>query len=219
MSTEMHNSNHLTRTRIVWATLVLSMTIAAGLLFVLNPTHSSASTLAPAVSPASMTQDLDAIWNSSVQTRESGWDAIVIHHSATPLGSAETLARRDEENGIRGLGMHFVIGNGQGSNDGLIEIGYRWDEQLPGAHTVGPQADVLNRRAVGICLIGNGESRPFTNAQYESLAALVASLQEKLDIPAERVVLHRDVAGVTSPGRLFREAAFRQALTAGSQTP
>ena len=131
------------------------------------------------------------------------------------------------DEGLAGLGYHFVVGNGQGLPDGFIEVGPRWNRQLPGAHvasrTAGDgsrlvtlredaSAEQLNLHAVGICLIGNGERRPFTDRQIHELAALVRRLQRELGIPAERVFLHSDVAPVASPGGCFPTGAFEAQL-------
>ncbi|RMD63068.1 MAG: N-acetylmuramoyl-L-alanine amidase, partial [Planctomycetota bacterium] len=91
-------------------------------------------------------------------------------------------------------------------------VGYRWLDQLPGAHAAGPDQDVYNRRWIGICLIGDGDRRPFTPAQLRRLTELLQALQERLGITEDRVLLHRQIAATTSPGRLFPEAEIREAL-------
>jgi N-acetyl-anhydromuramyl-L-alanine amidase AmpD len=137
------------------------------------------------------------------------WQAIVIHHSGSPAGDAEMLNRLHIEHGLDGLGYHFVIGNGSGMGDGAIHVGYRWNRQLAGAHALGESADWFNRHAIAICLVGNGESRPFTDLQMESLIRLIDELAWRYSIPASQVVLHRQIAKVRSPGQYFNEAALR----------
>src|SRR4051812_3753672 len=51
------------------------------------------------------------------------WQYIVIHHSATPSGSAAAFDRMHRAKGWDELGYHFVIGNGTMSGDGQIEVG------------------------------------------------------------------------------------------------
>ena len=46
------------------------------------------------------------------------------------------------------------------------------------------------------------------------LALLVRRLQKELNIPADQVYLHSDVAGVSSPGRFFSAAEFEAQLIA-----
>jgi hypothetical protein len=124
------------------------------------------------------------------------WRGIVIHHSGTPGGDLASLERRHVQDGLTGLGYHFVIGNGQGLDDGQVAVGYRWDRQLAGAA-------YYNEHTVAICLIGNGERRPFTERQVHELIALVRQLQAALGIPASEVHLHSALSGVASPGQYF----------------
>lgn len=203
----------LTRTKLVWLSLAASMTAVAGLLLLTGPRPPVASTpIAAALGDEPTHRGIEAIFETAEPLDHDRWAAVVIHDSSTPSGSADTLARRDEARGIRGLGMHFVIGNGQGLGDGEIQIGYRWDQQLPGAHVVGQRGEELNLTAVGICLVGDGERRAFTPAQINALAELVATLRERLGLPPDAVLLHRDVAAVASPGRLFPTGSFQARL-------
>jgi N-acetyl-anhydromuramyl-L-alanine amidase AmpD len=107
-----------------------------------------------------------------------------------------------------------VIGNGHGIGDGEVHVGYRWLDQLPGAHVAGPQGDRLNRTSIGICLVGDGHRHEFTQEQMTRLLDLVASLRATLDIPASQVYLHSDVAQVADPGLMFPAAAFREQVAA-----
>ena len=141
------------------------------------------------------------------------WTGIVIHHLGQPFGTAESVHRMHLGWGYQGLGYHFLIGNGNGLADGEVHVGYRWNQQLPGAHVVGPDATKLNEHTIGICLVGNGQRRAFTDRQIKHLVRLVQRLQQELDIPADRVRLHSSVApGQSSPGRFFPVGSFREQL-------
>jgi len=59
---------------------------------------------------------------------------------------------------------------------------------------------------------GSYSKRAFTERQLNALTLLVAELQAHLDIPDDQVMLHRDVAPRSGPGRLFPEIAFRARL-------
>lgn len=143
------------------------------------------------------------------------WTGIVIHHLGEPAGDPQSIHRQHLALGYQGLGYHFLIGNGNGLGNGIIRAGYRWEEQLPGAHVGGPAGAEHNARSIGICLIGNGDRRGFTDAQIEQLVALVRALQRELAIPADRVFLHRDLSdGTTSPGSFFPAARIREQLIA-----
>lgn len=71
---------------------------------------------------------------------------IVIHHSATDIGSAASFDRRHRLiNHWDELGYHFVIGNGSGSGDGAIEIGTRWYKQKWGiTAAIRPTMNTMN---------------------------------------------------------------------------
>jgi hypothetical protein len=199
------------RTRIVWVSFLGSMTAVTGLLALGDrrpgPGFPAAHASILADSPAR-----DPIFQTSVPLDRSRWQAIVIHHSGEPGGDAESIRRLHLGYGARAMGYHFLLGNGNGMGDGVIHVGERWITQAPGWHTVGPSADYYNQRAIGICLIGNGDRRRFTDRQIAQLISLVRRLQQQLNIPPSAVRLHRDVApGLTgSPGAHFPSAVLEQ---------
>lgn len=205
------------RHHVVWGALVIGMTLVGGSMMLLeNRPFGPGEALAL---PAAAMLDSKPVAQSNliaanVAFDQQRWIGIVIHHSGSAMGSADSIARQQQGAGIKSLGYHFVIGNGQGAADGLVTAGPRWLTQQAGAHAKGTQSENLNRRTIGICLVGDGESRTFTEAQTASLVTLVAQLQKQFNIPASAVVLHRDVAATSSPGRLFPEASFRSRLAA-----
>ncbi len=139
------------------------------------------------------------------------WRYIVLHHSGTKSGNAASFGRHHKLNrGWDGLGYHFVIGNGRGSGDGQIEIGYRWTRQLTGAHAGRPPdgSNRMNEFGIGICLVGNFNETHPTENQMAMLRSLVAYLRGYCGISAEHVLLHRDVKGTDCPGKLFPVLVF-----------
>jgi N-acetyl-anhydromuramyl-L-alanine amidase AmpD len=97
-------------------------------------------------------------------------------------------------------------------SDGEIYVGYRWMDQLPGAHAGGKNGDNLNLHTISICLVGDGNRRSFSRLQYERLVQLTGALCRELNIPANHVYLHSDVAPTTDPGALFPTADFRREI-------
>jgi len=139
----------------------------------------------------------------------NNWQWIVIHHSATPAGSAATFDMAHRRKGWDELAYHFVIGNGTGSRDGQIEVGPRWPKQKWGAHT--KTADNrYNDYGIGICLVGNFEIDRPTAAQVNALAKLTAYLMQKYHIPASRVIGHSDAKPTECPGRNLSVAGIRR---------
>ena len=213
------------RTNIVWAGFAAAAAITSSLLILGDANGPKPLAMANVVVGAS---------DASIFPREAPldhqrWTSIVIHHSSTPAGDVASVARLQGAHDANGIGYHFIIGNGQGITDGFIQVSSRWNRQEVGAHVASiarqsgngatlvsrqrkPSADELNRHAVGICLIGNGDRRPFTENQMRELATLVRRLQKELNISADHVYLHSDVAGVSSPGQFFSAADFEAKL-------
>lgn len=196
----------------VWASLALSMSLVGGGLTMLVDGSSAPSglTLSPMVSVVG--GGLDTVFRTSEQIAPGRWDSIVIYHSASPYGTPASLEARQRELTRQGMGFHFLIGNGAGMGDGDIHVGYRWMDQADGLHNLGQSGRIDSRHAVGICLIGDGNRRPFTRMQVQRLAQLVGALARELGIDPDRVYLQSDLAETGSPGRYFAEAQFRELL-------
>lgn len=206
----------LSRTQAVWGALVVAMTGVGGLLMLLEDRPSGAGAPLALVSLTDApTRSLDSIFETRAPIEAGRWKGVVVHHSGAPMGSPESITKDHNDRGFRGLGYHFVISNGQGAPDGQVFVGYRWQDQLPGVHVAGPLAEQFNRETIGICLVGDGERREFTEAQLASLARLVVALREQTDLPAEAIHLSRDVSPTSAPGRLFPEAMFRELIASG----
>ncbi|MFV0444077.1 MAG: N-acetylmuramoyl-L-alanine amidase [Planctomycetaceae bacterium] len=143
---------------------------------------------------------------------ERSWKFIVLHHSAAENGSVETIdtahRQRLDANGVpwRGIGYHFVIGNGHGMDDGEIRSTFRWREQCEGAHAGVTQ---FNQHGIGICLIGNFEERNPTPAQLMSLMRLVQVLRQEYGIEDTAILAHRDIKPTACPGGQFPLARIR----------
>mgnify|MGYP006277840595 CR=1 FL=1 len=142
----------------------------------------------------------DAVGNLGVPLRRK-WNYVVIHHSSTHNGNEASFDRHHRENnGWLGVGYDFVIGNGHGSSDGKVEVTFRWEKQMHGAHA---GVNLYNQHGIGICLVGNFEKSSPTRKQIASLASLVNYLQERCDIPTSRILLHRHVRNTKCPGENF----------------
>lgn len=142
------------------------------------------------------------------------WEYIVIHHSATHSGSAEEFDRSHRNRGWDELGYHFVIGNGNGTGNGIVEVGSRWRSQKHGAHIrIDPNDDNWhNQHSIGICLVGNFDASRATARQMESLTRLIKFLQFEFHISSRRIVGHGDLMKTACPGRNFNLADLCQRL-------
>lgn len=141
------------------------------------------------------------------------WTRIVIHHSATTAGGARVFDKYHRDvNGWDELGYHFVIGNGSGVADGLIEVGPRWHKQKHGAHCKTPD-NYFNNHGIGICLVGDFTRTRPTAAQMASLQRLVGFLSRQCRIGPDQITTHGAVTGKTEcPGHLFPMASVHRSL-------
>jgi len=112
---------------------------------------------------------------------------IVVHTSATRPDdvAAHDIDRWHKKRGWRGIGYHFVI-----RLNGALEKGR--DIAEIGAHVKGHNAD-----SIGICMVGGldqygNPADTYSDAQYETLRALVDAL--KRAFPNSDVLGHRDLS-------------------------
>ncbi len=162
-----------------------------------------------------ITIDIEELCRVDVGVEENRWQYIVLHHSATDEGNAESFDRyhREERKWSHGLAYHFVIGNGNGSDNGEIEVGNRWKKQIHGAHTANMD---LNQISIGICLVGNFEedNKP-TASQVKSLISLASYFSKRYNIPKSHIVKHSQVLqkGTACPGKNFPYRQFINKIT------
>jgi N-acetylmuramoyl-L-alanine amidase len=141
---------------------------------------------------------------------------IVIHHNGKAGRTVADIRRTHQAKGWRDTGYHWVICDDAGATVQRGRPTYRPNGRFnPGAHV-----EKLNH-TVGICLIGDGELRDFSDAQYAQLRHLVTTLRLEFGIPVERVIGHRETRGLVPaefattkpcPGRHFDLEAFRASL-------
>lgn len=107
------------------------------------------------------------------------WKYIIIHNSGTRQGNARIfdVYHRRVRKMQNGLAYHFVIGNGNSSGNGEIEIGSRWTRQINGGHVA---SDYLNNIALGICLVGDLNRDKPTKEQLAALDELIAYLRSRV---------------------------------------
>lgn len=114
-------------------------------------------------------------------------DYIIIHCAATrpdmDIGAAE-IDKWHRARNFLCIGYHVVI-----RRDGTVEKGRDLDS--PGAHARG-----YNGTSVGVCMVGgiNDQGEPernFTDAQWDSLKAVISGLTEQY--PEAKVIGHNEV--------------------------
>jgi hypothetical protein len=198
------------RTQLIWVSFFFIIPCA---LFILQLSSTTVhnGVLLTKLAPVDERPEQDIVLASVTEHRD--WTTIVIHHLGQPATSPESLDRAHRNSGLSGLGYHFLIGNGNGLDNGDVHIGYRWLDQTPAARPRGIDPTQWDSGSISICLVGNGNRRPFTKEQLIHLSYLVQRLQLELSIPPSRVLLAYEIGGdATSPGKYFAEAQFRGQL-------
>ena len=190
---------------IVFTTLVAVLTCTSALLLALAP-----APLAPEASSSLFAvdapQSLDVVFGTKAPTAVEKWKYIYIRHSKTQAGNALTLG----QTAGGGMGDHFLIGNGDGCVDGEIQIGQRWNQQLSPAAP--PGANEIDPGCITVCLVGDFDSTVPTPVQLRRLGQLVSTLQNRLQIPADHVLMIHQPNLPAGIGKYFPSAAFREQL-------
>jgi N-acetyl-anhydromuramyl-L-alanine amidase AmpD len=131
-------------------------------------------------------------WYYKKSDAYKGWKYIVIHHSATNAGSVKAFHKFHRRQGYGGIAYHFVIGNGNGMNDGEVKETFRWKQKIAGTH-VSVHSWEHNVFGIGICLVGNLEVAPPTKAQLEALKKLISKLKTNYSIANKNIIGHKHV--------------------------
>jgi hypothetical protein len=206
---------HRKRTQVVWGSFFIVMSAMLVLLQVgggdiqggVLLTNISSLTERPAVDP---------VFSGHTPVESSDWSGIVIQHLGEPAGSVESVHRAHIAGGLEGIGFHFIIGNGNGLGDGAVHASERWLNQTRSARPVSISPENWDKNVITICLVGNGNRRPFTERQILHLSRLVQRLQNELSIEETRVRLASEFESTanipSSPGKFFAEAMFRSQL-------
>lgn len=151
---------------------------------------------------------------NQIRLKSGKWKRIVIHHSATPIDDALNMHRVHKVRGMKnGLAYHFVISNGsRKAYDGEVYIGERWKDQLDGGH-MKKLSD--NKTSIGICLIGNFETRPPTEKQMKSLEGLCEYLMKKCGLSSNQVTTHKILHPnhTVCPGKYFSLPTLRKRVS------
>jgi hypothetical protein len=189
---------------IVFAALLAAMTATSALLLALAPaplTPGAVNSLFAVGTPDS----LDPIFQTSAPIEPGRWKYIYIHHSKTVAGSAATIGESADA-----LADHFVIGNGDGCGDGEVQIAQRWHHQRSAGQV--DRRYSIDKACVSICLVGDFNRALPTSTQLRRVAQLVTAIQERCDIPADKVLIVEREQSMAGVGRYFPTAKLREQL-------
>ena len=115
---------------------------------------------------------------------------LIVHTAAAdiPNVDAAVIDRWHRKRKFKGIGYHYVIIDDRHDTlaDGTIQTGR--SEDRTGAHAKG-----VNSRSLGVCCVGHGDVRDFTQAQKGSLTGLLVRLAEKYNVPTQNILGHREI--------------------------
>ena len=191
----------------VFVSLVAMVALTSLLLVALAPpplTSSAWQSLFAVDAP----QTLDAVFDTDAGVTPGRWRYIYVHHSRTAGGDAVSLSQPPGDGPA--FEDHFVIGNGDGANDGEVQMTQLWNHQE--AVRTPPPGARLSSACVSICVVGDfSHTRP-TPAQQRRLSQLVEALQARLHVPAAAVFAHPEVDTAAGVGHAFPVGPFREQL-------
>lgn len=186
------------RARVIWISLVASMTLVGGVLYALDPSAKNPDAKALMATKASAAPSLE------LRSSHIAWSRIVLVDTGSPYGDAQTL----HDQGLKlgepaGVGYHIVIGNGRGLDDGRSFECPLWRDQKPASTVYAP--GLTDGQTIVIALVGNTRRDRVTESQAEQTWTLVNNLMRQYKIPFDRVDFSK-----LGPG--FGAAAFREAF-------
>jgi hypothetical protein len=135
------------------------------------------------------------------------WSRIEIYYSGTESGNIESAygvpdgvgkadGEQNEKVSTNGLNCHFVICNGNGGRDGLIQPTEKWQRQSPVLTRPNRDGepvfrDTLEGQTIYICVIADNKAATPTNFQIKRTEELVEGLCRKFDIQPESIIYPR----------------------------
>jgi N-acetylmuramoyl-L-alanine amidase len=150
-----------------------------------------------AITQASPLQNgIDTQWISTVNFNLRKPNFIIIHHTAQDSlqQTIKTFTQTKTQ-----VSAHYVIGDDGQVVQMLNDYLRAWHG---GNASWGKNTDI-NSSSIGIELDNNG-SEPFTEAQINSLLALLSRLKKEYNIPTQNIIAHSDIA----PSRKSDPSAF-----------
>lgn len=192
------------RVAVVLASLVATLTVSAGALLILEGGDKNLA-IAPPPGFAVDDRSLASAIKPRAALNPAAWNYIIIYESGDLAASAASLAEGRVQGGNPlstnnaqrpSANFHFVVDNARsrrGAPDGDLEVGATWLNQTSGAPYAGwPDTRYHSsspyKNAVGICFAGDLNREPISTNQHRTLINLSRHLQERLNIPADRVL-------------------------------
>lgn len=162
------------RTVAVLFTLLAAMTGGAMVLMALDNYAPSAG--AYSLSSYLRLDPVEEVVGKSLQTSPGQWVGIEVFYSQTRGGNLQELPLLAGLAGGQSPQFHFLVCNGTGAEDGIIQPSPQWNQQAAS----GPDG------IIRICVIGDGQT-PATNSQVQRTNSLVETLIRSFSIGPRQI--------------------------------
>jgi hypothetical protein len=164
--------------------LILGVSIGLGTIILNALGHNPPSAGAFCLSRYYLLGSVNKAIGSSADQSQERWRQIEIEYSGTESGNIEELASSGNPDSPRDVDYHFIICNGNGGHDGLIQPTEKWQRQSPIIHE---QAfcGTPTEQTIYICVIADNETSFPTNFQIKRAEELVEGLCRKFNILPE----------------------------------
>jgi hypothetical protein len=179
-----------TREKKVLVILGISITLGAVVLNTLghNPPSAGAFCLSRYYRLSSVKQAI----RSRADQSPRRWRKIEIDYSGTESGNIEQLASLSNADSPEHVNYHFIICNGNGGHDGLIQPSEKWQRQspiLPGQSRCDDTffCATPTAQTIYICVIADNETSFPTDFQIKRTEELVEGLCRKFNIQPESI--------------------------------
>jgi N-acetylmuramoyl-L-alanine amidase len=151
----------------------------------------------------------------------------VIHHTATfsEQSTIDWFTKSTQDKSNKSSSAHFLIGKSGEIWQFVGEDERAWHAGVSELIVNGIKYTNWNMFSIGIELVGDGNLRPYTGQQYDSLINLLSMEINRFNIKKEFLVGHEQIAPgrKTDPGKLFDwERLYRgvyDTITIGANSP
>jgi hypothetical protein len=182
--------------------LILGISITLGAVILNALGHNPPSAGAFCLSRYYLLGSVEKIILSRAAQSQEHWSQIEIQYSNTECGNIEQLATLSKLDGSEHINYHFIICNGNGGHDGLIQPTEKWQRQSPilaqsnrgrlflAGHSRNDETDSHNtipEQTIYICVIADNKTSFPTNFQIKRTEELVGELCRKFDIQPESI--------------------------------
>ena len=163
--------------RTVAVLFVLLVAMTGGALVLMSLDNYAPSAGAYSLSSYLRLNPVEQVVKDTLKVAPVQWAGIEVFYSQTRGGNVKELPLLASLSGTQAAQFHFLVCNGSGDKDGLIQTSEQW----------GQQSAAGQNGVVRICIIGDGKTTPATNSQIQRTYTLVETLSQTFNISPRQV--------------------------------